>query len=136
MSLMREIHGLMVELLYKAAKDDDDWVENLGRRYDEDGHLVCYYCGRRISDRYRRDPSDHPDSNWSQGDHVFPASRGGSNVSWNIVETCYGCNQSKSDRWLTDWLALRMRSDDVPDDIAKELIARLLLVAASKVYHQ
>jgi 5-methylcytosine-specific restriction endonuclease McrA len=36
-------------------------------------------------------------------DHITPLSRGGHEAEYNLAPACWACNQSKSDRFLTEW---------------------------------
>lgn len=57
--------------------------------YDRDGRS-CMYCGatdRRLT-----------------LDHIIPWSKGGSNLSYNLLTACNSCNSSRGDRLLVEWL--------------------------------
>ena len=45
----------------------------------------CHYCGCELT--------------WKEKtvDHVIPRSKGGSNRTWNLVISCFPCNQRKAD---------------------------------------
>jgi hypothetical protein len=55
----------------------------------------CYYCGIRFGRYY----SDRPVT-----DHVEPLSRGGEDSRRNVIQCCQGCNLSKRNRFLLEWV--------------------------------
>jgi CRISPR/Cas system Type II protein with McrA/HNH and RuvC-like nuclease domain len=57
--------------------------------WERDGGY-CFYCNAKLG--------------WNNKtvDHVIPRSKGGSNRAWNIVLSCFGCNQSKGDSSPTE----------------------------------
>lgn len=48
---------------------------------------ICYYCADVATSR----------------DHIWPRSRGGMDVKWNIVPCCTRCNSSKGNRSPWEW---------------------------------
>lgn len=60
--------------------------------YMRDG-LACVYCGSSL---------EHDEVTLSL-DHVIPVSRGGQNVSRNLVTSCRKCNSVRGDRTLRDF---------------------------------
>jgi 5-methylcytosine-specific restriction endonuclease McrA len=72
-------------------------ADDIKRLYeDQEGH--CAYCGIGIFPDLYKD---------MHIDHVMPLSRGGSNAPDNLVLTCQPCNQSKSDKTVAEWRAVR-----------------------------
>lgn len=51
----------------------------------------CYYCHKKLGDRYHVD-------------HIVPIARGGSNGPDNLVVACPTCNCSKKDKLLHEWI--------------------------------
>lgn len=60
------------------------------------GHIreKCPYCQLAMSTRARRPTRDH----------IFPRSRGGSNLDSNILIVCSMCNGDKGDMTIGEWL--------------------------------
>lgn len=42
-------------------------------------------------------------------DHITPLSRGGHEAGYNLAPACWACNQSKNDRFLTEWKPERVK---------------------------
>lgn len=67
--------------------------KEIDRLYEEQ-HGYCAYCGIRLFDRFHVD-------------HVVPISRGGTNHYDNLLLACPHCNQSKNDKLIEEWEAMR-----------------------------
>lgn len=67
-----------------------EWIILTAQAYERDGR-VCSYCG----------DLDGPFA----VDHVVPLAKGGNNDLSNLTVACRGCNSSKRDSLLEDWLA-------------------------------
>jgi len=65
-------------------------INQLRARIDYYGGL-CYVCG----------------AEYEQVDHVIPVARGGTSWPANLRPICAHCNQSKGDKPLYEWLAIR-----------------------------
>jgi hypothetical protein len=63
----------------------------------------CAYCGQppQTTDNYQV----------LQRDHCIPSSRKGPHHAGNVVPACQGCNSSKGDRDLDEWLNWRFGTD-------------------------
>lgn len=57
----------------------------------------CGYVGKNPHAGSRQNPTD------LTADHVVPLSRGGSNELDNLVCCCIRCNNSKSDKLISEW---------------------------------
>jgi hypothetical protein len=53
---------------------------------------VCVYCGATEE---------------LQADHLVPRSRGGTDTAYNMVLACPGCNASRGDKGIFEWLGLK-----------------------------
>lgn len=53
--------------------------------------FTCRYCGER--------------GKRLECDHVVPVARGGITAMSNLATACFGCNRSKRDKLLSEWLA-------------------------------
>jgi len=106
--------GIMAKLQQRIRELTDS--EEIGCRENEQGELVCYYCGKLIEDTP------------SQLDHVIPRSKHGSNRTGNLVEACPRCNMKKFNRHPLTWADL----DTMPDEVAIDFLARIL--AGKMVY--
>ncbi len=63
----------------------------------------CIYCGAKDNLSY---------------DHLLPRSRGGPDISDNVVQACKHCNSSKSDKGVYEWFKLD-KKDKVPRVVVK-----------------
>ena len=70
------------------------WIRTTRRWaiYLRDG-LQCTYCLREILEL-------HAGGEFLTLDHVTPLTRGGDHSEWNVVTSCYHCNEIKQDRTL------------------------------------
>jgi 5-methylcytosine-specific restriction endonuclease McrA len=64
-------------------------ADDIQAQYDRQNGR-CFYCGRKVGDKYHRD-------------HVIPLSKGGSNGPENLVVACPTCNLSKHDNHPMDF---------------------------------
>lgn len=55
----------------------------------------CVYCGKVLTKHN------------ATFDHIVPLSRGGSNDPENLCWCCASCNKAKSNKLLSEWMALR-----------------------------
>ncbi|MHA2641783.1 MAG: HNH endonuclease [bacterium JZ-2024 1] len=60
--------------------------------YLRETNYTCVYCERAIADPSGMEP-----------DHIFPRSRGGPDVDYNLIASCHECNTSKGDRTPYEW---------------------------------
>ena len=73
------------------------WRRSIKEHFDH----TCIYCGKTY------------DLSQLSIDHVHPRSRGGEDVTTNVVCACTSCNQDKgSEHWL-DWM--RRRFGQIPE---------------------
>lgn len=95
--------------LYRArryeAESDGHTIAELQKHWREKGidPKRCTYCGAW----YRQWKN-----NWksSQGDHVVPLNKGGTDTMDNMVPCCWSCNASKADRILyEEWIPPKER---------------------------
>jgi|TARA_B110001454_G_scaffold21939_1_gene21348 5-methylcytosine-specific restriction endonuclease McrA len=91
--------------IYRAnkakAKSDGHTLSDLHKYFHEQGidPTVCTYC-EKFNEKWKT----------SQGDHVIPLNKGGSDTMDNIMPCCVSCNASKSDRILyEEWIPLKER---------------------------
>lgn len=68
-----------------------EWMSLRRRVFERDG-MVCQYCGT-VGVRL-------------ECDHIHPVSRGGGNDIGNLTTACRGCNRSKKDKTVAEWLDL------------------------------
>ena len=68
----------------------EEWVPLRNAIIERDG-AECAYC-------------DSTQGHTLTADHIIPLRRGGSNHPANLVCCCVPCNNSKSDRLLTEWV--------------------------------
>lgn len=61
----------------------------------------CFYCGRHLTPRVRRRPSEADRTI----DHIIPQSRGGGSNFANLCLCCRGCNEAKGDLMPWEWLS-------------------------------
>ena len=103
MGLLHRVLSRLVEILNN---------KEVGLRLNENGDPICYYCGRPLDDG----PNTHLE-------HVYPRSAGGVGAARNFVWSCKRCNLEKHTKHPLTWIA----NKDLPDDIALDFIARLLI---------
>jgi 5-methylcytosine-specific restriction endonuclease McrA len=67
------------------------WITKVRRRriYARDGHR-CVYCGR-LAEKLTLD-------------HVIPRSKGGTNVSENLITACMDCNRDRGDMPIGEFI--------------------------------
>ena len=74
---------------------------------------ACAYCGAKLVVR---------EGSADGLDHVVARNAGGSNATENLVAACAGCNSSKGDAHLADWLANTPRGQAVLARLAGSLV--------------
>jgi len=113
--------GIGDEFLRKVYHQLTDVLDSkyIGTRTNEDGQLVCFYCGKLISI-----DTESGIELYAQ-EHVIPRSRGGVSQAPNYVASCPTCNSSKQARFPLEWVA-RNRRIDMTAEAAIELLARIL----------
>jgi 5-methylcytosine-specific restriction endonuclease McrA len=86
--------------------------------YLRDG-ATCCYCGCAVQiGAHVSEPGA------ATLDHLRPRERGGDNSHTNLVTSCVGCNSSKQDSTMADWLkALASRGIDAAE-VRKEISRR------------
>jgi hypothetical protein len=67
-----------------------EWAEIRAFVFERDDY-TCQYCGEY--------------GGRLECDHVVPVSRGGTNDFENLLTACFGCNRSKRDKLLSEWLS-------------------------------
>lgn len=87
-------HGRNRRAKLAGAAGNHSRSEILDRLKEQCG--LCAYCLRSMGDDF-------------EVEHVTPISRGGSNDIDNIVLACPGCNNSKNDRTILEFLQFRER---------------------------
>lgn len=74
-----------------------EWEKLKSKAFHRDD-FICKYCGFEGQHPWKEDgPVD------ITADHVVPLSRGGTNDLENLVCCCIPCNNSKSDRLISEW---------------------------------
>ena len=53
----------------------------------------CFYCGTKLIKYWK-------------ADHVLPKSKGGTDALKNLVPSCSGCNASKLDLTINEWITM------------------------------
>ena len=87
----------------------------IGTRRTEEGALICYYCGQKLSD-------------YHELEHVMPQASGGTSENANLAITCPACNSSKHARFPLEWLATTSRLD-MDEETQRDCLARILCAA-------
>jgi 5-methylcytosine-specific restriction endonuclease McrA len=72
----------------KAAKTFEISPREMWHLYNDQ----CFYC----------------DSQSQTIDHVIPLSRGGNHGIGNLVPCCFACNNSKNNKFITEWKKVRL----------------------------
>jgi hypothetical protein len=103
----REVRGRAKEILAKGTE---------GRRYNDNGDPVCYYCG---------EPLDYSIEYWKRPhrDDVYPRAEGGPCDPTNWVLCCPSCNSQKGAMPPLVWL----RHVDLPPELEIDCRARAYL---------
>lgn len=118
----------MSEILGKvfAALQEVSVTRPMQSRYDEEGNLVCFYCGDPLSKKGFR--------NHSIKEHFLCRSLGGTSKNTNLVWACHTCNAKKGSMHFLKWL---MEGPiNVTDEIAYKLIALTIVGLATEVHQR
>jgi hypothetical protein len=83
---------------FKALRDGRITMSGSVREWQKERELPkeCVFCGTR----------DH-----LQVDHLIPKSRGGGDSADNVVWACAGCNASRGDQGVFQWLGLEEKDN-------------------------
>jgi len=112
------IYRIMNTMIALWQADNDEGA--IGRRYDKKSQQICYYCGT-LPEKI---------SKWHI-EHIMPRSKGGENLSYNLVYVCPSCNYHKNSN--LPYLPNCDELQNIPDDLAIDFLARLLL-AWARIY--
>ena len=66
-------------------------------------HFTCQYCGRMAPDVIL------------EVDHIKPVAKGGDNKILNLITSCRDCNRGKSDKRLSDDIAIKKVQEQLLD---------------------
>ncbi len=83
---------------FKALRNREITISGTIREWQKEQILtkVCVFCGAQKN---------------LQQDHLIPSSRGGRDCSDNMVWSCQGCNASRGDKGVFEWLGLKKKDD-------------------------
>lgn len=103
---------------FKALRDGIITISSSIREWQREQELPkqCVFCGS-IKD--------------FQTDHLIPRSRGGLDISDNVVLSCQSCNASRGDKGVFEWLGLK-RKDDLHRLVAGKYLKQLYELHQSK----
>lgn len=85
----------------------------------------CYWCGCRVEPPENN--NGHQTVNTATREHLIPKTRGGGNLSENLVLACFGCNNLKDDMTGEEFIHLLKTGELHPDYVnflAKTMIKR------------
>mgnify|MGYP003655909901 CR=1 FL=1 len=68
----------------------------------ERDEYTCQYCGKSVEDGVKLEV-----------DHILPVSRGGSNISLNLVTSCFSCNRGKGKSVLDESSVLLKQQNEI-----------------------
>jgi len=79
---------------FKKLRDGGITISATMREWEREQELPknCVYCGSQVD---------------LTTEHLIPLSRGGENVSDNVVLACKSCNASKGEKGVFEWLGLK-----------------------------
>jgi len=85
-------YGMIMSTYKKLCAGDIVWSSSV-REYlrERENNNICIYCGNQDK---------------LTVEHILPRSRGGEDITDNIVMVCKHCNSSKGDKGLYEWLTL------------------------------
>ena len=103
---------------FKALRDGIITISGSIREWQREQELPkqCVFCGS-IKEL--------------QADHLIPRSRGGLDISDNVVLSCQPCNASRCDKGVFEWLGLK-RKDDLHRLVAGKYLKQLYELHQSK----
>lgn len=75
----------------------DEWIAIC-----ESLHYRCAYCRRNLAETWS--------GNTLQMEHIEPIERGGDHSKENVVPSCAGCNVSKRQLLLLEWMCIEVKA--------------------------
>ena len=85
------------------AKNPDKVVEQNNRRRQRMYDNGMFFVSQKEVRRLMSSPCFYCGGKTQHLDHVVPISRGGTHSIGNLVPACQKCNQSKSNKFITEW---------------------------------
>jgi len=88
----KQNYGMIMSTYKKLCVGEIIWSSSV-REYlrERENNHICIYCGQE--DKLTIE-------------HIFPRSRGGEDITDNVVMVCKHCNSSKGNKGLYEWLKL------------------------------